>query len=158
VIGAEREPTARRLARGHALFGALDAVIDGVADRVHERVLDGFDDRTIELGAAALELDVHGFAADVRQIPHDARKARPDVADRLHARLHHAGLELGREQVQALRRVDEPRVVRFGAVLEDLVAREHELAHEVHDAVEQGYVDADRGLGDARGARLLFAG
>ena len=38
------------------------------------------------------------------QVADDARKLAPDVADRLHARLHDAFLQLGGEQVEPLRR------------------------------------------------------
>ena len=45
----------------------------------------------------------HLFAARQGEVAHDARQFAPDVADRLHAGLHHAFLQLGGDQVEPLR-------------------------------------------------------
>ena len=81
---------------------------------------------------------------------------RPDVADRLHPRLHDAFLQLGGDEVQALGRADEAlRRSWLAAVLQDLVAGQDELADEVHQLVEQTDVDADVGVRQA-GALLVL--
>ena len=64
-------------------------------------------------------------------------------------------------EVEALGGGEQRRVVRARGELQDLVARQHQLADQVHQLVEQPDVDADRIVGDARLAWrrsfLLFA-
>ena len=81
-------------------------------------------------------------------------KLAPDVADRLHARLHDVDLQLGGQQVQPLHRAQEGGVLLGGAELHDLVPRQHQLADQGHELVEQADVHADGAVGDGRGARL----
>ena len=76
------------------------------------------------------------------------------VADRLHARLHDADLQLGRQQVEPLHGAQERRVLLGGAELHDLVAGQDELADQVHELVEQADVHADGAVGDGGRARL----
>ena len=91
------------------------------------------------------------------EVADDARELAPDVADRLHARLHDAFLQLGGDQVQALRRAGEGEVALGGGELENLVAGQHQFADQVHQLVEQADIDAQRGVGDAAAALLVGA-
>ena len=56
------------------------------------------------------------LAAGRGQVADHARELVPDVADRLHARLHDAFLQLGGDQVQPLRRAAERGCLRGVAV------------------------------------------
>ena len=94
------------------------------------------------------------LAAGHRQVADDARELAPDVADRLHARLHDAGLQLGGQQVQPLHGAQEGRVFLRGAELHDLVAGQDQFADQGHQLVEQADVHADGAIRDGRGARL----
>ncbi len=76
--------------------GSLDAVVDGVAHHVGERVLDRLDDRLVELGLLALGLHPDLLAAGGGEVAHDSGELRPHRADRLHAGLHDALLQLAR--------------------------------------------------------------
>ena len=122
VEGAQQEPSLCWLLGGQAVGRALHAVIDAVADQVGQGILDRLDDGLVELGLAALHLDAHLLAAHQRQIAHDARQLLPDIANGLHARLHDAGLQLGGDEVQPLRRRGEIRIRHAGRDLKYLVA------------------------------------
>ncbi len=56
-----------------------------------------------------LQLDL--LAELVREVAHDARQLGPGIADRLHARLHHAFLQVGGDVRQALQRRAELAVL-----------------------------------------------
>ena len=69
-----------RLTCGNALLGRLDAVVHGVAERVHERIGDAVDDDLVELGILARqhELDVLArLGGHVTHQPSHAAKRRP---------------------------------------------------------------------------------
>ena len=53
VAGGDLQAAALRLARRDALLRRLEAVVERVADEVHERVADGVDDGAVELGVLA---------------------------------------------------------------------------------------------------------
>src|SRR5215470_13240206 len=127
VEGADAERALGGLAGGDPRLGRLDAVVDGVPDEVREGILDRFEERAVELGLLALELDADLLAAGEREVAHVARQLGEDVADRLHARLHHAFLEVGGDEVQALRGGEEGGGALRARVLDDLVAGEDEL-------------------------------
>ena len=146
------QPALGGLAPGQPLVGGLDAVIDGIAHQVRQRVADGLDDRLVQLGLLPLQVDARLLAAGDRQVADHAGELVPDVADRLHPRLHDAGLQLGRQQVQPLHGAEEGGVLLGGAELHDLVARQDQLADEGHQLVEQADVDADGAVGDGRSA------
>ena len=103
VVGAQAQAALRRLAARHALLGPLDAVVDRVADDVGQRVLDGLDDGLVQLGVRAFHFETHLLAAGWARSRTRRGQFVPDVADRLHARLHDALLQFGGDQVQPLR-------------------------------------------------------
>ena len=147
VIGAQGEPALRWLAGLYADLRRLDAVVARVANQVHERVFDGLDDGAVEFGVGAVHLQANLLAEAHRHVAHHARQLVPDHADGLHARLHDALLQLGGDQVQALRSGVESRIFPLGVELEDLVAGQHQLADQVHQLVQQPHADADIGIG-----------
>ena len=77
------------------------------------------------------------------EVAHQPRQLGPGVADRLHARLHDAFLQLGGDVVQALQRGGELAVLLAAQDLEELVAGQHQLADQRHQVLEQIDVDAD---------------
>ena len=94
-----RDPdaAARRLARLDALRRLLDAVVGGVADHVQQRVLDQLQELAVDLGLSAGHLELDVLAQLLAEVADEARQLGPGVADGLHARLHDAFLQLGRD-------------------------------------------------------------
>ena len=82
------------------------------------------------------------------QIAHDARQLLPGIADRLHARLHHAFLQLGGDVREPLQRHLEVGILVAADDLEELVAGQHQLRHRGHQMIERLDVDADRVAGE----------
>ena len=122
--------------------GRLDAVIQRVAHRVRQRILDGLQQALVELRLLALHLQAHAAAQRLREVADDARHLGEDVRDRLHAGLHHRLAKVGSYHVQAPRQQGHIGIGRGS--LQNLVAGQHQFAHQVHHAVEQGYVHAQR--------------
>jgi hypothetical protein len=118
-------------------------VIDSIANQMGERILDGFENGFVQLCILALHLHLHPLAARKRQIAHHARKSSPDIFDRLHPRLHHAFLQLGRDQAQTLRGVQESGILLRCTELQYLVASQNQFAHEVHQFVQLPHIDAN---------------
>ena len=120
-------------------------------------VFDCFNNRLVEFGLPAFHFDSHLLAAIEGQIARDARQAVPDIVDGLHAGLHDSFLQLGGDEVESLRSVEETRVAVGDAQLEDLIAGKHQLADQIHEPVELADIDADVAVGDTqRGRRFLF--
>jgi len=71
---------------------------------VGEWIFDQVEHLTVQLGIRALHFEIDLLAELVGKITHDARELLPRVADRLHARLHHAFLQLGSDIRQPLQR------------------------------------------------------
>ena len=160
----------------HALFGLagrlalirqLDAVIHGVADDVHQRVADVLRDVLVHLGVLADEHEPRLLAEVLRHVADDAVHLLERAADWHHAERHDAVLQFFVELVELTRGLREIRKLeaREVGVLRHHRLRNHELADEVHEAVE--LVDAHgnhlrlvlcrcRMRLRRRGARLLF--
>lgn len=119
-------------------------MVAGVPDNVGEGILDGFEQGLVELSLGPDELEMDLLFEVLREVAHDARELVQHVADGLHARLHHLGLDLGRDEVQPLADAEEPEVARLVRELKHLVPDEHELAHQGHEIVQEEDRDADR--------------
>ena len=158
VVGAQGQDALGCLAGRDPLDGGLQPVVDGVADQVGERVLHRLQQRPVELGLTTLHAQGDLLAALRTEVAHDARQLRPEVVDGLHARLHHALLQLGGDQVQALGGPDEFLVLLLAGLAHDLVASEHQLTDQSHECVKELDVDADRGVGDAASRRTRLLG
>ena len=91
-------PAARRSARH------FQAVVRRVAHHVRQRVLDQLEHLAIEFGLGAMHFELDRLAELGRQVAHDPRQLLPGIADRLHARLHDAFLQLGGDVRQPLQR------------------------------------------------------
>ena len=144
VVGGEADRAALGLAGGAALERALDAVIGGVADHVGERILDELEHLAVELGLGALHDELDLLRELRREVAHDPRQLLPGGADRLHARLHDAFLQLGGDVREALQRHLVAAVVLAPGDLEELVAGQHQLRDHGHQMLERVDVDADR--------------
>ncbi len=131
-------------------------MVDAVAHQVRQRVLDGLEDGLVELGVPALHLDTDLLAQADREVADDAGQLVPDVVDGLHAGLHDPLLQLTGDEVQAVRRTLQLAVLASGGALEQLVAGEHELAHQVHQLVEQVDVHPDAAVGDGAARAVLL--
>ena len=131
--------------------GALEAVVERVADEVHERVAERVDDGAVELGVLADELQLDLLAELGREVAHEPREAQEDGLDRDHPDLHDHRLQGVRGAREVLHRLREAGHVGLGGERLDLRAVQDELAHEVHQLVEPLGVDAD-----GRGAAVLL--
>jgi hypothetical protein len=108
-------------------FRRLNAVIDRVPHQVGQWIFDGLDDGLVEFGVLPLHFDPHLLAAPVRHVAHRTRELAPDIADRLHARLHHALLQFRSKQVQPLTGREQFAVFGGVGVLHDLVAQKNQF-------------------------------
>ena len=127
--GLEPDRPALRLAAGATLGRALEPVVGRVADHVGEGVLDELEDLPVELRVAALEPQVDVLAELEPEIARQPRQLAPGAPDRLHARAHDVVLQLGRDLVEPLQRRLERGAGLVADRLEQLVPRQHELAH-----------------------------
>ena len=155
VAGAEFENPLRVLARGLTNFWWLDAVIERVTDGVREGILDGFKKAFVELCILTLYLEANAATERLGEVADDARHFGEDVGDRLHAGLHDIFAQVGGDHIEAAR--EQSHVGIGGGGLEDLVAGEHELADQVHHAVEEDDVDAEGAFSGAAGSGDLGA-
>ena len=150
MIGGEADRALLGLAGGDAIGARLEAVVGRVAHHVGERVLDALQHLAVELGVGAVHLELDVLAELGREIAHDARQLLPGIADRLHARLHDAFLQLGGDVGEPLQRHLEIGIVVPAHDVEKLIARQHQLRNHRHQVFERVEVDADRllrGLG-----------
>ena len=143
------------LARREALGRAFNAVVGAIAHQMRERILDQFQHLAVELGLGAAHLQVDVLVEFGAQIAHDARKLLPRIADRLHARLHHAFLQLGGDVRKPLQRHLEIGILVPAHDLKELIAREHQLGDRRHQIIERIDIDADRMTGDAIAALIV---
>jgi hypothetical protein len=82
----------------------------------------------------------------------------PGVADRLHARLHDAFLQLGGDVGEPLQGDLELGVLVAAGDLQQLVAGEHQFGDHGHQMFQRVHVDADRLVGDLVGAIAVAFG
>ena len=144
-----------RLAGREPFHRRLDAVIGAIAHQMRERVPDQLQHLPIELGLGAMHLKLDLLAEIGREIAHDSRQLLPSVADRLHARLHHAFLQLGGDIRQPLQRHLEIGILVAADDFQELIAREHKLRNRVHEMIERLDMNADGMVGEPVGALVL---
>ena len=124
-------------------FGQFDAVVDGVADQVRERIADRFDDRLVEFDFLAFDRQLALFSQRIAQVAHDARELAEDGADRLQPRLHDRFLQFAGDLIDPRGDDAENVPIRGGDRLQQLIARQHQFARQIHQAVQHGDGDAD---------------
>ena len=100
------------LAGGDALLGRFEAVVDGVADHVGQRIGQLVDDGLVDLGVLALGDEADRLAGHVGDFAHDARHALEDRLHRLGADRHDAVLDLAGQLLQLLEAHVDARTCR----------------------------------------------
>src|SRR5207249_2371892 len=63
VEGAQAETAFRALPGGRPAVGQFESVIDAVAEEVRERILNRFDQRSVQFGVPALHVESNHLAA-----------------------------------------------------------------------------------------------
>ena len=96
LLGAQLQPPALRLAGPRALLGRLDAVGDGVAQDVDERLGEPFEDGAVELRLGAEDDQLDLLAGLGGEVAHGARERRHDRRQRQRAHPDRRVLEVAR--------------------------------------------------------------
>ena len=136
------------LPRALRTAGGLDAVVDGVADQVHERLAELVDHRLVDARVLALQHELDALALLAREVAHQPREALEDVADRQHPHVHDRLLQLrrgARHPVDGLEQVRPHAGQHLGHVpreLAELGPVDDQLPHQVEQVIELGEVDA----------------
>ena len=102
MIGIQQNAPGFRLARSATIRRPFQPMIPAIAYHMRERVLDQFQHLAVQFGIRAAHLKINFLAQFIGQIAHQPRQLRPGIANRLHARLHHAFLQFGSDVRQAL--------------------------------------------------------
>ena len=135
-----------RLPLGFALVGGLDAVVDRVAQQMHDRVADLVEHRPVELDLFALDRELHWLANRSRSVSDQAREAVEPLPHGHHAAGHDLVLQVGDEPRGLRHRLRQSRVVDAAGQLHEATAGDHQLADQVHQVVEAAQVDAHAAL------------
>ncbi|OPZ59757.1 MAG: hypothetical protein BWY87_00836 [Deltaproteobacteria bacterium ADurb.Bin510] len=117
VLSCQMNASLHRFTGRPTLFGRLDAMIDAVANQVHERIAELVDHGFVEfsLGAGRGEFD---FLAKFRgQVPHQTLETGEGRADRQHADIHDLIAQFGREPLDILGQGRQIRVAPPGGEL-----------------------------------------
>ena len=125
-------------------------MIGRVADQVHQRIADLFDDRSVHLGVFAFDDELDLFALFGGDVAHDPRQPIENALHRQHARLHDLLLELIRDTSDmqgGLLQIAQDAVVaelidQRGAQLHQACAIDDQLTDEI-ERVQARDVDAD---------------
>ena len=139
LFGRQADRATRRLAGGAALVGTFDAMADGVADHVGQRVADLLDDALVDLGRFPRNLELDRLACGVGQIAQHARYARKRLADRLRPQRHHRMLDFAR-QARQLGQFNALLIGWRQPVGQDRTAN-NQLADQIEQHVELGKID-----------------
>ena len=131
------------LARGLAVVCAFDAVIGAVADDMHQGDAQDLDQLTVEFRVRTFDDQIYFLAKLDREITDQPRQAGEQFFNRLHAHLHHAILQIGRDGRQSLQRDGQIFVVVASCDLDELVAGEHQFGNHPHDALDGVDRDTD---------------
>src|SRR3546814_1798876 len=88
-----RQVRRHALARRDALIERLDAMVDGVADDVDQRIADILHHLAIQLDLATAGAERDLLAQILRQVAHDARQRREQLVDALRSEEHTSELQ-----------------------------------------------------------------
>ncbi|KAG0919644.1 hypothetical protein G6F32_016037 [Rhizopus arrhizus] len=88
------------LALRFAQVGHFHAMVDGLADQVHQRVGQSLDQDAVELRLGADQLQVHFLLQRAGDVAGHLGETRKHLADRLHAGTHHRRLQARGGDVQ----------------------------------------------------------
>ena len=117
-------------------------MVHGVAHGMGERVPDRLQQALVQSRLLPLKLNADLPPAGCRQIADQAGKLAEEIAHRLHAGLHHTLAQLCRHAVQPARKLWKVLLAR--RTTKNLVARQHQIAHQVHYPVQYLDIDAQR--------------
>jgi len=139
LLCAELDGRTRRLSCRLSLGRRLDSMAHRVADHVHERLGQAFQNDSIELGAVPADQELDVLALGGRDVAHGARKRRRDRRERQHAHLDRGVLQLAEQPATQVELVGD-RLVLDDAIAADHVLEpatvENGLGHEVEQAVD----------------------
>ncbi len=82
-----------RLPLCFAQVGHFHAMVDGIADQMHQRVGQSFHQISVELGLGADQLQIHFLLQRAGDVAGNLGEAREHLAHRLHAGTHHCRLQ-----------------------------------------------------------------
>jgi hypothetical protein len=134
---------AGRLALRDTYVRHLDAVVHRVADEVHERVGDLLDDRLVQLGVGARDLEIDLLAEFPAHVAHDAPEPVARLADLHHPHLQRAVADLLDEIGDHLRRFEQAWIASVPGEQVCARARDDEFADQRDEAVELVGLHAD---------------
>ena len=135
--------TDARLALCLTGIGALNTVVEGVAQKMHDRIADLIDNGTVKLRLLTLDGKVDLLTQFLRYVAHHAREAVEHGTDRNHANLHDDVLQITRHTIHLFECLHE---ITHAMGLSDLFKAylvDNQLAHEVHERIELFDVDTN---------------
>jgi hypothetical protein len=156
--GAEMNGAEAGLAFGGAGLGFFDAVIGGVADHVHKRIGDFFDDVAIQFGVFTAEDKLHEFVLLGGEIAHEAGHLLERGADRDHAQRHGGALQFTGDAAQLAeiaRQIAAGRAQQF-RVLHHHGFGDHQFADQINERVELDRIHLHITGGVAHGAGIIL--
>src|SRR2546423_216633 len=151
VVGIQPNCSLRALAELAAFFRRLNAVADGVADQMGQRLGNGVQDSLIQIGIMSADRQLYFAVALARYIAHHARETPEELIHGYHANLHYRALQIVEHARLKSHGIGEFAAQQlFGIALGKLVQRllEHglandQLAHKIEDAVDAGSLDSE---------------
>ena len=157
LIRGERHAADRRLPEFRTLLRRLDAMVERIADDVHQRVGELLDHHLVELRVLAAQHELDFLVQLARDLADRSRELREDLADRHHPHLDHRPLHLVQLAIEVacdFRNLPRELLLRDrpGDVVE-LRPFDVQLADDVHDVIEPRDIHA-HGLGN--GAKGKF--
>ena len=129
-----------RLTLQHTCLRRLDSVVDRVPHGVGQRAADRLQQGLVQPRFLSLEFNPHIPSAGGGEIAHHPGKLSKQMTQRLHPRLPYRLAKLRRYVAQPEREIGEG--MRPGRALQNLIARQHQLTHQVHHPVQHVDIDA----------------
>ncbi len=146
VRGGEGNRAGLFLAGGAAGVGHFQAVIDRIADQVHQRIGDAFDQALVQFGALAERAQAHLLAEPGGQVADQAREAAEHRVHRQHAHADHRFLQIAGVAFQQVQAGEQAfalaGIQQAGHLLEHRLG-DHQFADQVDQAVDLVDADAD---------------
>ena len=147
VASGELDVTGGRLAGSLAGIRILEAMIDGVADDVDQRIGQTLDDGLVELGFLTRSDELQRLRKVAREIVHEAAEAREQRADGNEADAHGRVAEAVRQAGDFLGHEADRRVAAALGDLRQARLHDDQLADAVHQLVQALGLNADGGVG-----------
>ncbi len=136
MLGGQRDTPGRGLGGGGPAPGCLDAVVDGVADQVDERVGQPLDHGLVEFGVLAAGDELDRLAEIAREIVDEAAETAEQRADGDHADAHGGVAQPRRQALDLLRDALEAGIGAQAGELAQPGLGDDQFADPVHQLVE----------------------